>query len=122
MGRFWLFGLCICLTTAGCAGRSIEGQWRGPLPGIESGEECRIRLATGATFEYACPASKKVGAGRYTFSGDVLELKFERVAEDGRVFKEQVPSFRAKVSGPGNDVELMPLDGDEKVMWKREGL
>ena len=122
MGRFWLFGLAICLMNAGCAGRSIEGQLRGPLPGIASGEECRIRLAAGSAFEYACPASKKKGLGRYSFSADTLELQFERVAEEGRVSNEQVPSFRARVSGPGNEIELSPLDGGARVTWKREGL
>lgn len=53
---------------------------------------------------------------------DVLELKFEKVAEDSRVVERGVPTFRAKVSGPGNEMKLGPVEGGESVVWKREGL
>lgn len=62
-----------------------------------------------------------MGVGRYSFSGDILDMEFERVAEEGRVFNERVPSFRAKVNGPGNEMELWPVDGGERVIWERVG-
>ena len=92
------------------------------MPGIASSEECRIRLSSGSAFEYACPASKRNGLGRYSLSGDVLELKFERLAEEGKVLEQRVPTFRAAVSGPGNEIKLEPIEGGENVMWRREQL
>ena len=51
-----------------------------------------------------------------------MELKFERLAEEGKVLEQRVPTFRAAVSGPGNEIKLEPIEGGENVMWRREQL
>lgn len=61
------------------------------------------------------------GIGRYTFDGNWLEMWFEKNVTSGRLEESAIPTYRAKVSGPGNELRLT-MDVGDAVVWKRTKL
>lgn len=123
MPRFWpcwLLG-CASIVLAGCGGRAIDGLWHGNLP-LQSGQECRIRLQKSGDFDFWCKRRNLAGTGRYSFSNEELRLEWRVVTEEKRSVETPNLPFLAKVEGPGNEIELRPVEGGPPLAWKRAAL
>jgi len=111
----------VCLA---CTGQKLEGAWYGPLPAIEDGGSCRIRLYGNRTFDYTCrdPADPKrdkaLGAGKYSVSGERISFDRRVSASPTGVKRSDPAQFSATFRSGGNQIWIR-FGGMEEVEWVR---
>ena len=118
MLRFCLTLGAACLIL-GCAGRTIEGRWHGPMPLIGA-NDCQIRLRKGGTFDFICAQPGDwAGNGTYAVSGDNLTLTLTMGVNEGRLLSKLPAPILLRMEGVGNELTLVEAGG-MKMLWKRK--
>jgi hypothetical protein len=89
------------------------------MPGVSETAPCQVRLFDRGKFEFACAESGHIGVGTFKLSKEVLMLRIERLWAKGRPRHALMPAFMARIEGPGNQLTLSPVDGNQSIQWRR---
>lgn len=118
MHRLWLTLACVCCLV-GCTGYQMGGKWVGGLP-LAGADKCRIQFYSSGLFDFVCGAPESwVGQGDYRVHGDVLEMKYRWISENGKMTSNLPSPMRLRLKGELNHVDAT-LSNGEKLSWDRK--